>query len=66
MHLHGLVPVALRGKIPEFLSGWKAIFSAVQCAMRPAPSDAPAGWIVFGRVTWAAGMRVSLTIDRAA
>ena len=30
MHLHGLVPVALRGKIPEFLPGWKAIFAVLQ------------------------------------
>ena len=39
--------------IPEFLSGWKSIFDAVQCAMRPAPGDAPAVLIGFGRVGWA-------------
>ena len=33
MHLHGLVPVSLRSKIPEFRLGWTAIFDAVQCAM---------------------------------
>ena len=43
MRLHGLVPVSLRGKIPEFLAGWKSIFDAVQCAMRSAPGGAPPG-----------------------
>ena len=50
MHLHDLVPVSLRGKIPEFLPGQKSILNVVQCAKRPALGDAPAGLIVFGRV----------------
>ena len=64
MHLHGLVPVSLVGKIPEFLPGWKAIFEAVQCAIRPALGDAPPGLIVFGREVWAEAPRNNETLPR--
>jgi len=49
MDLHGLVPISLRGKIPEFLPGWKAIFNAVKRPTGPTLGDAPAGLTVFSR-----------------
>jgi len=61
MHLHDLVPVSLRGKLREYGPGCKAI-GAVQSAT--APGDAPAGWIVFGRVTWAEAPRNNETLPR--